>query len=145
MTRVALVASALLAVLAAGAAAYWRTDASAGRVPASGRLDDSLARAPEGVRIRVEVLNAKKTRGLAKRMTRHLRDNGFDVVDMGTERTQRDSTLVLDRSGHPDWARRVAKALGGVPVESRPDSSRYLDVTVLIGVSWRPPPEPFHP
>jgi hypothetical protein len=30
-------------------------------------------------------------------------------------------------------------------VESRPDSSRYLDVTVLIGSSWRPPAEPFYP
>ena len=30
-------------------------------------------------------------------------------------------------------------------VESRPDSSRYLDVTVLIGSSWRPPAQPFYP
>jgi hypothetical protein len=31
------------------------------------------------------------------------------------------------------------------PVVSRPDSSRYLDVTVLIGADWRPPSLPFHP
>lgn len=104
-------------------------------------------RAPTAERIRVEVLNATTTRGLARRATLHLRDRGFDVVDMGTAAEQLDSTLVLDRSGHPEWARRVAEALGegATRVESRPDSSRYLDVTVLIGRSWRPPPEPFYP
>ena len=41
-------------------------------------------RAPDGVRIRVQVLNATKTRGLARRATMLLRDRGFDVVEMGT-------------------------------------------------------------
>jgi LytR cell envelope-related transcriptional attenuator len=103
------------------------------------------ARAPDGVRIRVEVLNATRTRGLARRASMHLRDRGFDVVAMGTSARSRDSTLVLDRSNHPDWARLVARAMGGARVESRPDSSRYLDVTVLIGAAWRAPSEPFYP
>ncbi len=103
------------------------------------------ASAPEGSRVRVQVLNATQARGLARRAARHLRDRGFDVLEMGTAPEQRDSTLVLDRSGHPDWARRVAEALGGARVEARPDSSRYLDVTVLLGRSWRPPAEPFYP
>ena len=96
-------------------------------------------------RIRVQVLNATTTRGLARRATMYLRDHGFDVVETGTSPAQLDSTLVLDRSGHPDWARRVADALGGARVESRPDSSRYLDVTVLLGRTWRPPAEAFYP
>lgn len=104
------------------------------------------ARAPEGVRIRVEVLNATKTRGLARRATQHLRDRGFDVVDVGTSPVQLDTTLVLDRSRRPEWARLVADALGGgARVVERPDSSRYLDVTVQIGASWRPPAKPFNP
>jgi hypothetical protein len=57
----------------------------------------------------------------------------------------RDSTLVLIRSGKDDWAELVARALGGARVESRPDSVRYLDVTVLLGADWRPPSKPFHP
>lgn len=104
--------------------------------------------APES-RVRVQVLNATSTRGLARRATMLLRDagGGLDVVDVGTSPDLRESTLVLDRSGHPDRARRVADALGekDARVESRPDSSRYLDVTVLLGRSWRPPAEPFYP
>jgi hypothetical protein len=103
------------------------------------------ARAPAGVRIKVEVLNASTVRGLARRATMHLRDRGFDVVASGTSRARLDSTLVLDRSGHPNWARLVGQAMGGARVESRPDSSRYLDVTVLIGASWTPPTEPLYP
>jgi hypothetical protein len=110
--------------------------------PASAAPAD--ARAPSGVRIKVEVLNVTATKGLARRATLFLRDRGFDVVGTGTARPERDSTLVLDRSGHPEWARLVAKALNA-RMESRPDSSRYLDVTVLLGGNWRPPPLPFYP
>jgi hypothetical protein len=101
--------------------------------------------APADTRVRVQVLNATTLRGLARRATLVLRDRGFDVLEIGTAPEQRDSTLVLDRSGHPEWAKRVADALGGARVESRPDSSRYLDVTVLLGRSWRAPAQPFYP
>ena len=103
------------------------------------------ARAPAETRIRVEVINTTRARGLARRAAMHLRDRGFDVVETGTQSKMLDSTVVLDRSGHPEWARLVAAALGGARVEARPDSSRYLDVTVLLGTSWRPPAEPFYP
>jgi hypothetical protein len=102
------------------------------------------ARAPDGVRIKVEVLNATTTRGLARKATVLLRDRGFDVVGSGNETEQRARTVVYDRSMHPEWARLVAKAMNA-PVVSRPDSSRYLDVTVLIGADWRPASLPFHP
>lgn len=137
---------ALLALLLVGGLWAWRRLAD----PIAAALDgDSTAaaavRAPEGVRIRVQVLNTTATRGLARRATLYLRDRGFDVVEMGTLGPARDQTTVLDRSGHPEWARRVAAALGGAQVESRPDSSRYLDVTVLLGREWRPPAEPLDP
>lgn len=99
---------------------------------------------PAGTRIKVEVLNATKVRGLARKATFFLRDRGFDVVSMGTSRLESDSTIVLDRSGHPEWASLVAKALNA-KVQTRLDSSRYLDVTVLIGRNWRPPALPFYP
>jgi hypothetical protein len=102
------------------------------------------ARAPEGQRIKVEVFNATKTKGLARQATFYLRDRGFDVVGSGNVAEQRSATIVYDRSSHPEWARLVARAMNA-PVVERPDSSRYLDVTVLIGADWRPPSLPFHP
>ena len=132
------VAAVLVLAVAAWGTQQWRH--RPGRPIGS---DD--ARAPDGVRIKVQVLNATKTRGLARRATMHLRDRGFDVVDVGTDPNGRDSVLVLDRSNHPEWEKLVARELGGAQVLSRPDSSRYLDVTVLLGGAWRPPPEPFYP
>jgi LytR cell envelope-related transcriptional attenuator len=84
-------------------------------------------------------------RGLARRGTFLLRARGFDVVSIGTSAAQSDSTVVLDRTNHPVWAQRVALALGGARVEARADSTLYVDVTVLLGRTWRPPPEPLHP
>ncbi len=98
-----------------------------------------------GPRIRVEVLNASTVRGLARRATIHLRDEGFDIVLQGTTNERRDSTLILDRTNHPDWAVRAARAMGGARIESRPDTLRDVDLTVLIGAGWRPPAEPFYP
>lgn len=115
----------------------WSARSGAGYAPTN-------AKAPPGIRIKVEVLNGTRTRGLARRATLYLRDRGFDVVGAGTSTEQRDSTIVLDRSGHPEWAYLVGRAMKAA-VESRPDSSRYLDVTVILGADWRPPPLPFYP
>lgn len=136
----------LLVLLAAYATRTYlaRARARAAGVTLVADIPDSAV-APAGARVRVQVLNATRTRGLARRATRYLRSRGFDVVEMGTVREQRDSTLVLDRSRHPVWAGRVAAALGGARVELRPDSARYLDVTVLLGASWRPPAEALDP
>jgi LytR cell envelope-related transcriptional attenuator len=102
------------------------------------------ARAPEGTRIKVEVLNGTRTQGQARRATYYLRGRGFDVVGSGTNSEPRATTVVYDRSSHSEWARLVGRAMNA-PVVSRPDSSRYLDVTVILGGDWHPPPLPFHP
>ena len=135
------IAVAALVVIAVGGASAFISRRLTGTVFGIGSADH----APAGVRIRVQVLNATDTRGLAQRATDLLRDKGFDVVEIGTNREKMDTTLVLDRSNHPDWANRVAAAMGGAKMLSRPDTSRYLDVTVLIGATWRPPSQPFHP
>ncbi|MDQ6611683.1 MAG: LytR C-terminal domain-containing protein [Gemmatimonadota bacterium] len=130
---------------------WWRRPAladtkhtAAMRTPAADM--DTLARAPLGVRIRVRVVNATPVDGLAKRATALLRDSGFDVVDYDTDRKNlRETTLVQTNTGHADWSERVHRALGVGTVEARPDSSRYVDITVLIGSDWKPPTEPFRP
>jgi hypothetical protein len=140
---VKLAAGAIIALVLVAGAAFTARSLRAPEPPRHTPPPDATASQIE--RIRVQVLNATTVRGLARRATMLLRDRGFDVVEMGTATEQRDSTLVLDRSGHPDWARRVAAALGGAAVETRPDTSRYLDVTVLLGRSWRAPAQPFYP
>jgi LytR cell envelope-related transcriptional attenuator len=140
LRRLSVAGIAVLLLAGVLLARAWRSD----NVPAP-RAGAPDASANPAERIKVEVLNATEVRGLARRATQHLRDRGFDVLYMGTATAQLDSTLVLDRSGNPDRARRVAEALGGARVESRPDSSRYLDVTVMLGRSWRAPTEPFYP
>jgi len=148
MKRRAAAAAVLLALVLAGAGVYLlRRPAPAATANAAALPPrvPSTARAPGGVRIRVEVLNASTVRGLARRATMHLRDRGFDVVEAGGTSERRDSTVILDRSSHPDWAALAAKAMGGARIESRPDSLRDVDLTVLVGATWRPPPEPFYP
>ena len=102
-------------------------------------------RAPDNVRIRVEILNATATPRLALSATRLLRDRGFDVVSIGNSPTRRDSTLVIDRTGHPEWSALVARIVGGAAVEVRPDTSRYVDVSVLLGADWTPPAKTLYP
>ncbi|HEX7941572.1 MAG TPA: LytR C-terminal domain-containing protein, partial [Gemmatimonadaceae bacterium] len=82
----------LVAVLGASSVAIRSRSGSAPLLTsASGRHE---VRAPDGVRIRVQVLNTTKTRGLARRATRLLRDRGFDVVELGTVGPTMDTTLV---------------------------------------------------
>jgi LytR cell envelope-related transcriptional attenuator len=102
-------------------------------------------RAPEGTRVRVELFNATQHRGLGRRAMLYLRDQGFDVVTLGTSTALRDTTLVVGRGTHVDWARLVSRALGVARVEARADSSRDVDVSVYLGSTWRPPPHPFYP
>jgi hypothetical protein len=100
---------------------------------------------PSGAHVRVEVLNATDTKGLARRAMLVLRSAGFDVVFFGNTTERADTTRVLDRSGHADWAALAARAMGRSRVEEIPDSSRFLDVTVLVGRNWTPPLEPLYP
>jgi hypothetical protein len=119
--------------------------ASAMALPVRRGLLHTDGRSAPTQRVRVQVLNATRIRGLGRRAMLYLRDQGFDVVEVGTTSATRDTTLVLDRSRHPEWAQNIATSFGTARVEARPDSSRYLDVTVLVGASWRPPAQPFYP
>ncbi len=139
------IAFALVVLIALPAAIYAAVSRGSAAPLPQGVEAGPEGRAPEGVRIRVEVLNASSVQGLARRATFYLRDRGFDVVTSGNSSEKHDSTIVLDRSHNPEWARLVANAMGGAPVAEAADSTRYVDVTVLVGPTWRPPAKPFHP
>jgi hypothetical protein len=114
----------------------------AGGTPGAPRIQRVV---PESLRIKVEVLNASGITGQARRATAVLRSMGFDVVASGNADTRVDSTTVLVRSGRDDWGALAAEGLQARRVTSRPDNSRYLDLTILLGPDWRPPPQAFYP
>lgn len=95
----------------------------------------------DGSRIMVEVLNATPRRGLARVGTRALRDAGIDVVFFAGADTTLDSTLVLVRRGALERGERVVKALGRGRLRMAPDTLRRVDVSVLLGKDYRPPPD----
>lgn len=137
--------TAVLIALSIVLGACTKRDRSGGAVAkGSAPVDTTVGHAPPGVRIKVEVLNASNIRGAARIATFLLRERGYDVVAMGNAGRNQDSTIVLDRSNHPEWAALIGKAIGGTPT-AKPDSSRYLDATVILGARWTPPPVSFHP
>ena len=95
---------------------------------------------PEGKRVLVEVLNGSGRRGLARAATRVLRQAGFDVVYFGTVRETGAPTVALARRGDSAVAARVARALGASAVRVATDTLLRLDVTVILGDDYRPPP-----
>ncbi len=95
-------------------------------------------------RLVVEVLNGTDRQGLARVATRVLRRQGIDVVFLASADAPADSTRLLVRRGDPALADRVRSALGQGAVAVRADSTRHVDVTVILGRDYRPPDE-LHP
>lgn len=93
-------------------------------------------------RVRVEVLNGGGHSGVAREATSVLRDLGLDVVYYGNAETfSPDPSVVMDRVGRLEDARKVADALGIRAVLSEPDSNLYVDLTVRLGPEWLLPVE----
>jgi hypothetical protein len=90
--------------------------------------------------LQVEVVNGCGVAGLAASTTQYLRQRGFDVVAVGNHsRLDEPHSLVLDRVGDPEAARKIAEALGIDPAYVREDlePSYYLDATVVLGLDYR--------
>jgi hypothetical protein len=101
-----------------------------------------------GPRVTVEVLNGSGKAGLARVGTRVLRRAGIDVVSFGNtseETTPLDSTRIVVRRGGSAVGKRIRAALGVGRVELRPDSTRLLDASVLLGADFAPTRLEFHP
>ena len=102
--------------------------------------DRNAARAIPGDRARaitVEVLNANGRAGDARVATRLLRHDGIDVVYFGNAGAETlDSTRILVRRGSQEVGEKVRKALGRGHVEVQLDSTKLLDVSVLLGADF---------
>ncbi len=94
-------------------------------------------------RITVEVLNGSGRPGLARVATRVLRQPGLDVVYLGNGPTV-DSTTVFVRRGNEDAGKVVYRALDQGRIKSARDTTRHVDVSVILGPDYREPAE-VHP
>ncbi len=101
--------------------------------------------------LQIEVRNGCGVSGLAATATMFLRERGFDVVEVGDyNRFDVEESVVIDRVGDLEAARKVAAALGmdasRVRQEVRPDL--YLDASVILGKDYQtlePFESPVHP
>ena len=92
-----------------------------------------------GERVIVQVLNNGGLDGMAAAATEVLREAGFDVVESDNlQPFDRENSVVLARSGRLDMASWVADALVIAGYRDEPDSTVYVDVTVLLGTDWSP-------
>lgn len=88
--------------------------------------------------LRVEVLNGSGERGAARAVAMRLRDAGLDVVYFGNARSfDHEVTSVVNRSGLPGAARRVADVLGADSVATDVAQELYLDATIILGRDWK--------
>lgn len=92
----------------------------------------------------VEVLNGAGRAGLARTATRVLRRGGLDVMFYDNADTSLAATLLLVRRGDSTAARKAAGLLGTGTIRWAPDSTRRVDVTIILGADYQPPSE-WHP
>ena len=101
-----------------------------------------------GAAITVEVLNANGRSGDARAGARLLRQSGIDVVYFGNAPPPEgglDSTRIIVRRGSAAVGERIRALLGKGRVEVQLDSTRLLDVSVLLGADFTPARLDFHP
>lgn len=83
--------------------------------------------------ITVEVLNGTDRRGLARQVTRVLREEGVDVIYFGSAEDSSHLTQILVRRGEKAKGEELRRLLGVGRVVSKPDSLRRLDLTLILG------------
>jgi uncharacterized protein YvpB len=86
--------------------------------------------------VQVEVLNGCGVSGAAEKFTDYLRQNNFDVVQMGNYISfDIDKSLVIDRTGNKANAIKAADILGidHKNIVQQINKDYFLDVSVIIG------------
>jgi hypothetical protein len=112
------------------------TEEGQGMASDNGTTEDVDLPSPEN-RTRVEVLNGSGVPGVAAEATELLRASGLDVVYFGNASSfDVDSSIVLDRTEREGAAEAVTRSLGIAPVRVEPDTTRLVDLTVVIGLDW---------
>ncbi len=90
----------------------------------------------EDLTVAIEVLNGTKTPGLAARTRRLFQDFYIDVISVGNaDNDAYEATVVLDRKGRLENAKKVADIIKCSQIFSRPDPlvDQAVEVTVILG------------
>jgi hypothetical protein len=90
--------------------------------------------------IQIDVLNGCGIPKAASGVTAYLRSRGYDVVEMRNYRTfDLSESLVIDRTGNLETARKVAYALGvrEKNIVQQINHDYYVDVSVVIGKDYQ--------
>lgn len=90
-------------------------------------------------KIKVSVLNGCGESGVAARTQKYLEDLNFDVVEIANYKGDMPVTIIFDRTGNPDAARKLSSSIGAGPesVVPAPDSSLFVDLCVIIGDDYK--------
>jgi LytR cell envelope-related transcriptional attenuator len=101
---------------------------------------DTLSRSIPPSSVQVDVLNGTGVSGVAQKMTSYVRSLGYDVVEMRNYKTPDvKETLVIDRSGNMEVARRIAADLGvsekNVLQQLNPDY--FVSTSIVIGKDFK--------
>jgi hypothetical protein len=97
---------------------------------------------PQGVAsaiIQVEVLNGCGVEGVAAKFTNYLRQNNFDVVQVGNYRSDNiDETMIIDRIGNRANTEKLAEVLGieKKSILQQLNKDYFLDATLVIGKDY---------
>jgi hypothetical protein len=89
--------------------------------------------------IQIDVLNGCGVSRAASRVTGYLRERGYDVVEMRNYKSfDVPQSLVIDRSGDLETARKVAYALGVKEknIVQQINHDYYVDVSVVVGKDY---------
>jgi hypothetical protein len=104
--------------------------------PVDWKTESTEGRRDGGEIIQLDVLNGCGEKGVAQDFTDYLRKRNFDVVQTSNYKTfDVEESLVIDRTGDLEAAKKVAYALGisdkNIVQQINPDY--YLNVSVVIG------------
>ena len=103
--------------------------------PMNTKLSDKTESRGFNKNIQLNVLNASGVPGIASKTRNHLRQLGFDVVEIGNYDMLMDSTIIIDRLGDRTSSYKLSKAVGldERRIETVIDSSLYLRATLILG------------
>jgi aspartokinase len=97
----------------------------------------SIKEGSKVTKIQVEVLNGCGEDGSAQTFTKYLRSKGFDVVSIGNaDNFEYQETKIICRTTKKNYAKQVANALGIKKISIEPDSTRFVDVSVIVGKDY---------